>query len=87
MQRLPSNDSAHRVLLLSSAVSPDPAGGADKPVLEPQQTADFTPEPGRLTVAGGPAPAGKIVGRRRDVVRECAWSCRSDAPGFRRALS
>jgi len=59
MQRLPSNDSSHRVLLLSSAVSPDPAGGADKPVIEPQQTADFTPEPGRLTVAGGPAPAGK----------------------------
>ena len=87
MQRLPSNESAHRVLPLSSAVSPDPAGGADKPVIEPQQTADFTPEPSRLPVAGGPAPAGKIVGRRRAVVRECAWGGKSDAPGFRRALS
>jgi hypothetical protein len=44
---------------LSSAVSPDPAGGADKPEIEPRQTADFTTESGRLTVAGGPAPAVK----------------------------
>ena len=59
MQRLPSNDCSHRVLPLSSAVSPDLAGGADKPVIEPHQIADFTPEPGRLTVAGGPASVGE----------------------------
>jgi hypothetical protein len=72
MQRLPSNDSSHRVLPLSSAVSPEPASGADKSVIEPQQTADFTAESGRLTVAGRPAPARK---NRRATVRRRQGMC------------
>jgi hypothetical protein len=66
MQRLPSNKASHRVLPLSSAISPGPAGEPDKPVIEPKQTADFTPEPGRLAAAGGLTPAGVVI-RERDL--------------------
>jgi WD40 repeat protein len=57
MERPPASDATHPVNPPSASVPPDPSGGAQKPVSEPQGTTEITPQPpGVLALTGAESP-------------------------------